>query len=65
MAQSEVLEDQILSRPENTDNSTDEMPEQRDHSKNITPNLVNRTFGQLVDSTVAQCFTENTERAVP
>jgi hypothetical protein len=36
MAQSEVFEDEILSRPENTDNPTDEMPEQRDHGKNIT-----------------------------
>ena len=36
MAQSEVFEDEILSRPENTDNPTEEMPEQRDHGKNIT-----------------------------
>jgi hypothetical protein len=56
MAQSEVFEDEILSRPENTDNPTDEMPEQRDHGKNITRTSSIRAFGQLVDSTVAECF---------
>lgn len=58
LSKSEVLQDEIRTRPENAENPAKKMPQIRDHEQNLNGNAWNRDPFQVLDPTNPRGFEE-------